>query len=272
MRLRVRLVVNLGAVFSLAVVNQLVARGMSLSNVIEAIAVTATRFAQPASGVGARGPIGRWCDGVAVIRDQRLTFAEFWRFQNASAVGGDGPVWVVLGDSTALGLGACHPLHGYVGQTRARLAEATGRDWRVVNLGVSGAQTAQVLRDQLPRLARLPVKPALVTCGVGANDILHTPPSRLRAALGTLISELPHGAAVLDLPVPSGSFGLADGLGRYVARVNRVIHTAARARGLPVAPVSLRFRAPWRDKFGPDNFHPSALGYRDWTAALLDTV
>jgi lysophospholipase L1-like esterase len=55
----------------------------------------------------------------------------------------------------------------------------------------------------------------------------------------------------------------------YVARVNRTIHQAARARGLPVAEVSTHFRPPWPGKFASDYFHPSQAGYRDWARALL---
>ncbi len=31
----------------------------------------------------------------------------------------------------------------------------------------------------------------------------------------------------------------------------------------------VRFAPPWRGKSGPDGFHPSALGYADWAAAVL---
>jgi lysophospholipase L1-like esterase len=137
----------------------------------------------------------------------------------------------------------------------------------VLNLSTSGALIRDVLKYQLPRL---PAAPDLVTCGIGANDILYTAPSRLFADLRTLIATLPEQAVVLDLPLPGGLWGV---LGRfsvpYVARVNRTIHQAAQARGLPVAEVSTHFRPPWRGKFASDYFHPSQAGCRDWTRALL---
>jgi len=244
-----------------------------LSNAIEIVAVTATRFARTSRPDARRSAVGRWCDGVAVIREQRLMFAEYWRTQNEAPQDIDDPVWVVLGDSTALGLGADHPLEGYAGQTQARLARRTGRPWRIINLGVSGAQTADVMREQLPRLAALRFTPDLVTCGVGANDILHTPPARLRTTLETLIRALPRGTTILDLPVPEGCWGVGGRpLARYISQVNRTIHTAARHRALPVAEISTRFKAPWSGMFGPDGFHPSTLGYSAWTAALLDAL
>jgi len=58
----------------------------------------------------------------------------------------------------------------------------------------------------------------------------------------------------------------------YVTRINRTIHQAAAARGLPVAEVSAHFLPPWSGKFASDCFHPSQDGYRDWARALLATV
>jgi acyl-CoA thioesterase-1 len=112
-----------------------------------------------------------------------------------------------------------------------------------------------------------------VTCGIGINDILYTSPAKLFADLRALIAAVPDQTVLLDLPLPSGCWGL---LGRasvpYVSRINRTIHHAAAARGLPVAEVSAHFLPPWAGKFASDCFHPSQDGYRDWARALLSTV
>jgi lysophospholipase L1-like esterase len=112
-----------------------------------------------------------------------------------------------------------------------------------------------------------------VTCGVGVNDILYTSPAKLFAELRALIAALPGDTVLLDLPLPAGCWGF---LGRasvpYVNRINRTIHQAAAARGLPVAAISAHFRPPWAGKFASDCFHPSQDGYRDWARALLATV
>ena len=112
-----------------------------------------------------------------------------------------------------------------------------------------------------------------MTCGVGVNDILYTRPRKLFSDLRTLVAAVPDHTVMLDLPVPAGCWGL---IGRasvpYVARINRTIHEAAVARGLPVAEVSANFLPPWTGKFASDCFHPSQAGYRDWTRALLAVV
>ncbi len=171
------------------------------------------------------GWFGRWTDGVVAMRGDCVAFASHWQLHNDRIAAESGPLWVVLGDSTAQGLGAPGPESGYVGQVLAELRERTGQRWRVLNLSTSGALIRDVLQYQLPRL---PAAPDLVTCGIGANDILYTAPSRLFADLRTLIATLPEQTVVLDLPLPGGLWGV---LGRftvpYVARVNRTIHQAA---------------------------------------------
>jgi lysophospholipase L1-like esterase len=234
--------------------------------------LTRTQVAE-VSGLRA-GPFGRWADGVTAMREDCQAFASYWRAHNDRLQGSngtkDGPLWVVLGDSTAQGLGAPTPRHGYVGQVLAELRRGTGRPWRVLNLAVSGAITRDVFLRQLPSL---PDDPALVTCGIGVNDILYTPPGRLFGDLRTLIAALPEQTVLLDLPLPAGVWGLVGRAGvPYVTRINRTIHEAAGARGLPVAEISAHFTPPWTGKFAPDCFHPSQAGYRDWTRALLAAI
>jgi acyl-CoA thioesterase-1 len=217
------------------------------------------------------GRFGQWADGVTAMREDCASFAGYWRTHNESVLAaGGGPLWVVLGDSTAQGLGAPTPDLGYVGQVLSGLRLRTGLPWRVLNLSVSGSVIRDVLSRQLPAL---PARPDLVTCGIGVNDILYNAPGKLFGDLRSLLTAVPDGTVLLDLPVPAGVWGL---LGRasvpYVARINRVIHQVAGTRGLPVARVSEQFTAPWTGKFASDRFHPSQDGYRDWTRALLTAI
>ena len=227
--------------------------------------VTRTQAAE-VSGLRA-GPFGRWADGVTAMREDCAAFASHWQAHNDRVLAADGPLWVVLGDSTAQGLGAPSPDAGYVGQVLTELRQQTALPWRVLNLSVSGALTRDVIGAQL---SRLPDHADLVTCGIGVNDILYTGPGKLFADLRALIAAVPDQTVLLDLPLPAGCWGF---LGRvsvpYVMRINRTIHQAAAARGLPVAEVSAHFTPPWTGKFASDCFHPSQAGHRDWSRALL---
>jgi acyl-CoA thioesterase I len=227
------------------------------------------------------GRLGRWTDGVAALRSDRVTFAAYWAAHNervlrarAAALRHGEPVdplWVALGDSTAQGLGAPGPHGGYVGQTLQQLRRQTGRHWRVVNLSVSGSLMRDVVAAQLPQLSEH--KPDLITCGAGTNDILFSGPGTLFSDLRALLAAVPDKTVLLDLPKPAGFWGVVGHMSvPYVTRINRVINEVAAERKLPVARVSAHFTAPWLGKLSVDSFHPSQDGYRDWSRALVEAL
>ena len=236
--------------------------------------VTRSSYAE-VSGLRA-GKFGRWTDGVTAMREDCVAFAAYWRAHNERLLldrareTEPGPLWVVLGDSTAQGLGAPGPYGGYVGQTLQQLRRRTGKHWRVLNLSVSGALIRDVCGEQIPQL---PAAPDLVTCGIGANDILYSAPAKLFGDLRALLATVPNGTVMLDLPLLAGFWWIVGRMSvPYITRINRIINEAALERGLPVAQVSAHFTAPWIGKFSSDSFHPSQDGYRDWTRALLAAI
>ncbi|HMD93971.1 MAG TPA: SGNH/GDSL hydrolase family protein [Trebonia sp.] len=217
------------------------------------------------------GKLGHWTDGVAAMRQDCVEFAAYWDSHNERVFreleNTPGPLWVALGDSTAQGLGAPGPRGGYVGQTLQHLRRSTGQPWRVLNLSVSGALIRDVLAEQLPQL---PAAPTLVTCGVGANDILYSAPAKLFGDMRALLAKVPDGTVMLDLPLLAGFWWIVGRMSvPYITRINRIIHDIARERDLSVAAVSQQFTPPWTGKFSCDSFHPSQDGYRDWTRALV---
>ncbi len=136
-------------------------------------------------------------------------YAAAWSAGNETACSGTGPLWVVLGDSAAQGVGASSHLSGYVGLVLTRLRAADGRPWRVVNLSRSGARTREVVDVQWPAAAGLDAD--LVTAVVGGNDALRTREPEWRQAAEDLCAALPPGAVVATCP--RGVFALSDALG-----------------------------------------------------------
>ena len=214
-------------------------------------------------GLLARGAL----PGLRRVHAQVAVYAKAWDEANAQALVADGPLWVVLGDSTAQGIGAPGPDEGYVGQVHRMLAARTGEAWRVLNLSRSGGRAGDVLVRQLPILEALPaeVTPDLVTCAIGSNDIIRrTPLAQLERELREIVARLPPGSVMATLPA---------GLGRErIDHLNRVIRSAAEAAGLTVADVYGHTGPPWEGKFAEDRFHPSALGYSHWAAAFAEIL
>ncbi|MGT2425869.1 SGNH/GDSL hydrolase family protein [Amnibacterium kyonggiense] len=182
----------------------------------------------------------------------------------------DAVLYVALGDSAALGLGASRPERGYVGIVADEIARITGRRVRVRNLSIDGATCAVVIADELHRLPRNEV-PLVCTLDVGANDIWSFEPERFRDELGRICAALPTGTVVADLP----SFSPLP-VGRRVAAANRIVHEVVAEHGLTLAPLHAETR-----KGGPiiavrnaagDLFHPNDRGHRVWAAAFLPAV
>ncbi len=188
-------------------------------------------------------------------------------------------VYVALGDSTAVGLGGGAG-RGYPDRLTRRL-EAAGVQVELVNLGRNGATAADLRRRQLPRLAA--AHPALVTVGVGVNDVVRGRDVRdfetdlevIAAAVGrtganVVISTLP------DLSRSPSGEGSPQSLASDLKAYNAAIRRVARRHGHAVADVDLASGAALRSApnglFSEDGFHPSARGYELWADAMWPAV
>ena len=83
-------------------------------------------------------------------------------------------VYVALGASDAVGVGASTPRGGYVELLAARLRRhyQPERSVAVYNLAVSGYTIGEIARDELPRLPGL--APDIVTLWAGGNDVVQS--------------------------------------------------------------------------------------------------
>lgn len=193
--------------------------------------------------------------------DQVPAYAEQWRAANEVAGTVDGPLWVVVGDSTAQAIGVARGIgHGYVGRVRRQLELRDGRPWRVLNLSRSGAVLADVLAEQLP-LA--PLGADLVTCVVGGNDLRRTPLDQLLTDLRAVVAALPDGAVIATMPR-----GLKEA---KAVRVNALLQELVAGRALTLADLWSTTGPPWRGKYA-DGLHPNEVGLTDWVRALSDAL
>ena len=207
---------------------------------------------------------GRLFPGMAVTRGEVALFAAAWAASNQRDAEREGPLWLLMGDSTGQGIGAGAHDRGYAGQLRDLLEAGDGRSWRLLNVSRSGDRVLDVLANQVPVLRRQAVQPDLVTCVVGANDMLKTPLPRLLDRFRVLLGELPQGAVIGTVP---------QGLARQRAEaLNRLIRSEAPRRGLRVADLWAVTGPPWAGRYAADNFHPNETGYRSYTAELAAAI
>ena len=211
---------------------------------------------------GAAVQLGAMLSGsIRAVTSQIGPYTNWWNNQNQEALGRSGPLLLVVGDSTALGIGASHPANGYIGWLMAALNRESGHDepWRVINLAQSGAKFDDGVRRQVPIARQLPA-PDVAICCLGTNDLvwgLNT--TLLRRKARTLVADvgdlLPQGAGCETVVCPvAGRSGRAR-------LVNRAIRAAAED-------VGVSFVNPWNEpgpgpstRLASDRFHPSDSGY-----------
>ena len=188
--------------------------------------------------------------------------------------------YVVLGDSTAAGVGAAYEDGIAVGTARH-----LGGRFRVTmhNFGVSGAQIEDVAEEQVDQAVR--VKPDVVLISAGANDVTHLssiPSMRedLRDIVTKLRSANPDVRIVVTGAPDMGSPPRIPWILRWLTSlrtrlVNRMVEVETASLGLEWARIAARtgplFRAD-RSLFHPDRFHPNARGYATWIAVLNDAL
>ena len=189
--------------------------------------------------------------------------------------------FVVLGDSTAAGLGADDPSGAYATVLAQRLARERNLRVELTALGVSGARVADVLEEQVPQVAAL--NPDLVFVGIGANDVTHvTPLSRVERDMRLLIQRLKAtGAEVVVAGAPDMRATAWHQPLRWLAgirgdQVADTIESVGRAQGVGVVELAdetgPHFEADPEPHFSDDDFHPSSLGYRRWADAIYPVL
>lgn len=192
---------------------------------------------------------------------------------------GPDPVKVlVLGDSTAAGVGAETQDDALAGQLARYILERCGRgaSWRAV--GRNGATARDLITDYLDEATETPAD--LVFLTIGANDALAL---RSRGAfrrdvvtvVETMRQANPHALILVSL-MPR--FDRFDTLPQPV-KWNLALHAASLDDGarLGVAGSPGVFAIPKPIPYTPefwasDRFHPSAEGYRQWIDFAMESV
>ena len=188
-------------------------------------------------------------------------------------------VYVALGDSTGAGVGAREG--GYVARLFKRLSERRPGS-RLTNLCVSGATTADVLRDQLQRGVAL--NPDLVTVGIGINDIGHgftleQFSKNYEEILSTLKEKTRARIVVTNIPDISSAPRIPNFMRseyqRQIARYSHRLEEIAQRYGATIFDIYTITHdelASHPEYFSSDGFHPSDAGYELWAEKMWPTI
>jgi lysophospholipase L1-like esterase len=189
-------------------------------------------------------------------------------------------VYTALGDSTGVGVGA-RDGGGYVARLFERIKREHG-DARLTNLCVSGATTADVLREQIR--PALTMRPTLVTLGIGINDIGHgLSVEQFARNYEEIVKRLKAEtkATIVVTNIPDISFApvvplyARESTRRSVELFNEKVHAIADRYNLLVVDVyaeTHRAIPTHPEFFSDDGFHPSAEGYEYWAKMMWPIV
>jgi len=176
--------------------------------------------------------------------------------------------FAILGDSAASGVGDSDK-NGVTRGWGYYLAKHFQDPLIYINLSRPGAQSAEVLEDQLPKA--LVFKPDIAAVIVGGNDALRNgfDPNKLHQNLRFTISELKKSGAevlLLQLHDPTQIVPLPRLLARVLSRrinaVNRVIHSVGREFNAQILLTRSIQDIYERKVWHVDRMHPSKYGHQ----------
>lgn len=244
-----------------------------------------------ALGGGGLGALGFAGFGVlkAEARMARRTIGQPFGQVGPDASGTFGPPagtpWelAVIGDSTAVGLGADGPADTPGALLADGLSAVSGRPVRVTVVAVVGAESSH-LAEQLDRLFAERERIDIALVMVGANDVTHRISLEDAAAdLGTTVRRLRERDVEVvvgtcpDLgtikPLAQPLRWVARWLSRRLAAAQTVAVVRAGGRTVSLGDLLGReFARNHHEMFSSDRFHPSSTGYARAAAVLLPSM
>jgi acyl-CoA thioesterase-1 len=189
-------------------------------------------------------------------------------------------LYLAVGASDALGIGATPLRNGYVYRIRNELEQQTRGNVRLLNLAIPGATTRD-LRQSLQLALQKNVKPELVTIWTGANDVIDgLAPEDFEKELSALLRELRDKTSsfivIGDIPdltkIPRFRIQPSRVVtSNRIAAFNRVIEKQANAFNVPIVRLS---REEVTDELVSeiDGFHPSDKGHRQIAQLFLKAI
>ncbi len=199
--------------------------------------------------------------------------------QNSEQGTGEPLTYVAAGDSTSVGVGASELSKTYTYKVFQKLAQ--DNQVKYIHVGKSGARTADVINEQLPKI--IETNPDVITLSIGANDITHMKNNadiikNQRIIIDKLVTETHAQIYLTNTPILKDA-PLLPWIFRQVLEakakvVNRELLKLENDR-VHVVPIHDFGWAQFSDikiTFAQDQFHPSDIGYQNWTNAFLTTM
>jgi len=192
--------------------------------------------------------------------------------------------YLALGDSYTIGTGLEHEAQNFPNLLARRLTEGTGVEVTLVNLGVNGYTTTDLIREELPVARRS--APELVSILIGANDVVQGSDdasyrARLTQIYETVKSLGLRAARVLAVSVPDFSplpgaapFGTPSHLRARIDAINDIARSQAASRGFQYVDITPISRETNRGDgwLAGDGLHPGPAQHRAFADHIWEIV
>jgi lysophospholipase L1-like esterase len=192
--------------------------------------------------------------------------------------------YLALGDSYTIGTGLEDEAQNFPSLLARRLKEETGFDVALVNLGVNGYTTTDLIREELP-VARSE-RPELITILIGANDVVQgsdevTYREKLNRIYAVITKLRLPAERVLAISIPDFSplagaapFGSPSELRARIDAFNGIARTEAASRGFRYADITEISRKAnrGRDWLAADGLHPGPAQHRAFADHLWEVA
>ena len=240
-----------------------------------------------AAGIGAVGALGYGLLKVEAQMARRIVGQPFEGAPDDNGTYGSGagdPVeLVVLGDSSAAGMGADNRYQTVGAIVANGVSALTGRPVHLVNTAVIGAESSG-LELQLANALDQVSRPHVAIIMIGANDVTHRIDKsvavrhlgdtvRRLQALGTevVVGTCPDLGTIQPIPQPLRLIGRRWSRDMAAAQTVAVVEAGGRTVSLGDL-LGPEFAERPHEMFSADRFHPSPAGYARAAAALLPSV
>lgn len=240
-----------------------------------------------AAGIGALGAIGYGVLKAEARIARRIVGVHFEGAPDDNGIYGAGPgepvELVMLGDSSAAGMGADNRYQTVGAIIATGVSALTGRPVRLTNTAVIGAESSGLERQLALALEQVE-RPHVAVIMIGANDITHrinkaiavrhleSTVQRLReVGAQVVVATCPDLGTIGPIPQPLRLVGRRWSRDLAAAQTVAVVEAGGRTVSLGDL-LGPEFAERPHELFSKDRFHPSPAGYARCAAALLPSV
>lgn len=185
--------------------------------------------------------------------------------------------YLVLGDSTAVGVGSSNHENSYSYQVAQKLAR-NGFSVEVINIAKSGSRVSDVVSEQLPKIKE--INPNIISISIGGNDATHmTSEDDFKKNMRSIVEEIEESDAKIVLFGSTPNMFRIPALPRWFSWLAGKKSERQNEVTKSILPSSFHYidifnnaRLQGIKEYAVDWFHPNDRGYEKWAREFTNEL